>query len=121
MAMFSKSDEKTGRDRSGSLRMVAGENAISIIGAGMQIEGDIVTEPATTISFTPDTLTQLSAGTRHLFHDSFIKVLVRRLHTAHDADRIAVVQDGRIVELGSHDELMEADGEYAALWRAWTS
>ena len=45
----------------------------------------IVTEPATTISFTPDTLTQLSAGTRHLFHDSFIKVLVRRLHTAHEA------------------------------------
>ena len=45
----------------------------------------IVTEPATTISFTPDTLMQVSAGTRHLFHDSFIKVLVRRLHTAHEA------------------------------------
>ncbi|HEX2540923.1 MAG TPA: serine/threonine-protein kinase [Caldimonas sp.] len=45
----------------------------------------IVTEPATTISFTPETLTQLSPGTRHLFHDSFIKVLVRRLHTAHEA------------------------------------
>ena len=45
----------------------------------------IVTEPATTISFTPDTLTQLSPNTRHLFHDSFIKVLVRRLHAAHEA------------------------------------
>jgi serine/threonine protein kinase len=44
----------------------------------------IVTEPATTISFTPDTLVQLSANTRHLFHDSFIKVLVRRLHSAHE-------------------------------------
>jgi serine/threonine protein kinase len=45
----------------------------------------IVTEPATTISFTPDTLLQLSPNTRHLFHDSFIKVLVRRLHAAHEA------------------------------------
>ena len=45
----------------------------------------IVTEPATTISFTPETLLQLSPNTRHLFHDSFIKVLVRRLHSAHEA------------------------------------
>jgi len=45
----------------------------------------IVTEPATTISFTPETLLQLSPSTRHLFHDSFIKVLVRRLHSAHEA------------------------------------
>lgn len=45
----------------------------------------LVTEPATTISFTPDTLLQLSANCRHLFHDSFIKVLVRRLHAAHEA------------------------------------
>jgi len=45
----------------------------------------IVTEPATTISFTPETLMQLSPNTRHLFHDSFIKVLVRRLHSAHEA------------------------------------
>ena len=45
----------------------------------------IVTEPATTISFTPETLVQLSPNTRHLFHDSFIKVLVRRLHAAHEA------------------------------------
>jgi ABC-type transport system involved in Fe-S cluster assembly fused permease/ATPase subunit len=32
-----------------------------------------------------------------------------------------VVIDGVIVELGSHDELVAQDGEYAALWTAWTS
>ncbi|MFE9559671.1 ABC transporter ATP-binding protein [Streptomyces sp. NPDC006487] len=45
--------------------------------------------------------------------------IAHRLHTAHDADVIAVVEAGRITELGSHDALVEADGAYAALWRSW--
>lgn len=45
--------------------------------------------------------------------------IAHRLHTAHDADMIAVVENGRISELGSHDALVEADGAYAALWRSW--
>ncbi|WP_394350472.1 ABC transporter transmembrane domain-containing protein [Nocardiopsis quinghaiensis] len=45
--------------------------------------------------------------------------IAHRLHTAHDADRVAVVEDGRITELGSHRELVGANGPYAALWRSW--
>ncbi|MFY1690126.1 ABC transporter ATP-binding protein [Plantactinospora sp. WMMB782] len=45
--------------------------------------------------------------------------IAHRLNTAHDADRVAVMADGRITELGSHDELLRADGAYAALWRSW--
>ena len=45
----------------------------------------IVTEPATTISFTPETLVQVSPGCRHHFDEAFIRVLVRRLHAAHEA------------------------------------
>jgi len=44
----------------------------------------IVSEPCTTISFTPETLTQLSAETRMRFDKAFIQVLVRRLHAAHE-------------------------------------
>ena len=45
----------------------------------------VVSEPATTISFTPQTLEQLGLGTRRLFDAAFIRVLVRRLHAAHEA------------------------------------
>ncbi|MFJ9086175.1 ABC transporter ATP-binding protein [Streptomyces sp. NPDC102384] len=48
-----------------------------------------------------------------------VVAIAHRLHTAHDADVIAVVEDGRIRELGSHDDLVAADGAYAALWRSW--
>ncbi|WP_217211482.1 ABC transporter ATP-binding protein [Streptomyces sp. AC550_RSS872] len=51
--------------------------------------------------------------------DRTVIAIAHRLQTAHDADRVAVVEDGRIAELGSHDELVTNGGPYAALWRSW--
>jgi hypothetical protein len=45
----------------------------------------LVSEPATTVSFTPETMERLSLATRHLFDKAFIDVLVRRLHAAHES------------------------------------
>ena len=47
--------------------------------------------------------------------------IAHRLYTAHDADRVAVMIDGRVAEYGSHEELTARGGEYAALWNAWQS
>jgi ATP-binding cassette subfamily C protein len=45
--------------------------------------------------------------------------IAHRLHTAHDADRVAVMEGGRLTELGTHDALVAAGGAYAALWHSW--
>jgi len=45
--------------------------------------------------------------------------IAHRLMTAHDAERVVVVEDGAVAEAGSHDELVNAGGAYAALWRSW--
>ncbi len=48
-----------------------------------------------------------------------VVAIAHRLMTAHDAQRVVVVEDGRIAEAGTHDELVENNGAYAALWRSW--
>ncbi len=48
-----------------------------------------------------------------------VVAIAHRLHTAHDADRVAVVEDGLLNELGTHAELVALGGPYAALWDSW--
>lgn len=48
-----------------------------------------------------------------------VVAIAHRLHTAHDADRVAVIENGRLIELGTHEELATGEGPYAALWHSW--
>ncbi len=54
-----------------------------------------------------------------LFSGRTSVVVAHRLSTVRYADQILVIEDGRIVERGSHDELVLAGGRYSALYREW--
>ena len=78
----------------------------------------LVLDEATSL-LDPRAARHLERSLARVLHGRTVVAIAHRLHTAHDADVIAVVEDGRISELGSHDALVEADGAYAALWRSW--
>jgi ATP-binding cassette subfamily C protein len=48
-----------------------------------------------------------------------VLAIAHRLHTAHDADRVAVMEGGRLAEVATHDALVASGGAYARLWNSW--
>jgi ABC-type multidrug transport system fused ATPase/permease subunit len=78
----------------------------------------IVLDEATSM-LSPNAASDIEQGLNRILAGRTVVSIAHRLNTAHDADRVAVVEHGRITELGSHDELIERNGSYAALWRRW--
>jgi ABC-type multidrug transport system fused ATPase/permease subunit len=78
----------------------------------------LVLDEATSL-IDPRAARHLERSLAAVLHGRTVIAIAHRLFSAHDADRVAVVEDGRIIELGSHAELVAAGGSYAALWRSW--
>ncbi|MFC7273680.1 ABC transporter ATP-binding protein [Paractinoplanes rhizophilus] len=78
----------------------------------------LVLDEATSL-LDPRAARDLERSLAAVLHGRTVVAIAHRLFSAHDADRVAVVEDGRITELGSHDELVAANGPYASLWRSW--
>ncbi|EEH63697.1 ABC transporter, ATP-binding protein [Gleimia coleocanis DSM 15436] len=78
----------------------------------------LVLDEATSL-IDPTVARNLERSMRSVLAGRTVISIAHRLYTSHDADRIAVMIDGQITELGSHTELVEQDGEYASLWHTW--
>jgi ABC-type multidrug transport system fused ATPase/permease subunit len=80
----------------------------------------LVLDEATSL-IDPRAARHLERSLAAVLHGRTVIAIAHRLFSALDADRVAVVEDGRITELGSHDELVGRGGSYAALWESWQS
>jgi ATP-binding cassette subfamily B protein len=102
-------------------RLSAGERQlVSLVRAALADPSLLVLDEATS-SLDPGTERTVERALGHLTEGRTVVVVAHRLSTAARADRIAVVDDGCIAELGTHDELIAHEGRYASLYAAWDS
>ena len=67
----------------------------------------------------PDNEAKVQAAFSVLAKGKTVLMIAHRLSTVISADRIMVIKDGKIVDTGTHDQLMENDGLYAEMWRQY--
>ena len=67
-----------------------------------------------------ETEAAIQRSLRKIGHGRTVIMIAHRLSTIVHADEIVVIEEGRVIERGTHDELLEADGRYAAQWRVQT-
>jgi ATP-binding cassette subfamily B protein len=105
--------------REGGSRLSAGERQlVSLARAALADPAILVLDEATS-NLDPGTEHAVEQALEALMAGRTVVVVAHRLSTAARADRVAVVDDGRLVEYGTHTELLAAEGRYAALFAAW--
>lgn len=102
-------------------RLSAGEKQlVSLSRAALADPALLVLDEATS-SLDPGTEVLVEAAMDRLMAGRTVVVIAHRLSTAERADRVGVVADGRLVELGTHAELAARGGHYTELFNAWTA
>jgi ATP-binding cassette, subfamily B, bacterial len=102
-------------------RLSAGEKQlVSLARAALADPAVLVLDEATS-SLDPGTEALVEAAVDRLLEGRTVVVIAHRLSTAARADRIGVVVDGRLAELGTHHDLVAAGGHYSHLYATWTA
>jgi len=100
-------------------RLSAGERQLVSLARAALVDPAVLVLDEATSSLDPGTEAIVERALERLMQGRTTIVVAHRLSTIRNADRIAVVDAGRLAELGSHDELVALGGRYAALASAW--
>ena len=101
-----------------SSRLSGGERQRLGIARALLADTPVVILDEATASADPDSELEIRRALSTLLKGRTVLMIAHRLHTVRDAERIVVMDHGRVVETGTHASLMAADGVYAAMWAA---
>lgn len=100
-------------------RLSSGERQLVALGRALVADPVVIVLDEATSSLDPETEMQVEAALGRLLQGRTAIIIAHRLTTAERADRIVVMDEGRVAEIGSHAELLAAGGLYADLAAAW--
>ena len=100
-------------------RLSAGERQIVSLARAALMDPAVLVLDEATSSLDPGTEHVIEGAMESLMEGRTVIAIAHRLSTAQRCDRVAVIADGGIAELGSHDDLVARGGHYAALFAAW--
>ncbi len=100
-------------------RLSAGERQLVSLARAAVVDPAVLVLDEATSSLDPGTEVLVEEAMEALMGGRTVIVIAHRLSTAERSDRVGVVDGGRLVELGSHAELVAAGGQYASLFDAW--
>jgi ATP-binding cassette subfamily B protein len=102
-------------------RLSAGERQLVSLARAALADPPVLVLDEATSNLDPGTEHEVEHALEALTEHRTVLVIAHRLSTAARADRVAVIDDGRIVELGAHVELVQREGRYASLWASWSA
>lgn len=101
-------------------RFSAGEKQLVSLARAALVDPSVLVLDEATSSLDPGTELLVEQALERLMEGRTSLVIAHRLSTAERCDRVAVVQDGLLVEIGAHEELIEQGGAYADLFASWS-
>jgi ATP-binding cassette subfamily B protein len=101
------------------LRLSAGERQLVGIARVALADPSVIVLDEATSSLDPATEAAVERALAAVAEGRTVVTIAHRLSTAERADRVAVMEQGRVVEVASHDELVEQGDRYASLWASW--